>query len=190
MADYPAAIYTPRARENRPGVVYDEDNLKTLYAEDFEKTDDEIIAIQTELGTDPKGEAADVAARIQAIEDNISSIFEDVGITIDGVGEAISTGSKGYRRIPFDCIITGWTILGKESGSAVVDVKKCNYAGFPTTASIAGSEKPTLAAAQKNQDIDLTTWTDSITAGDIIEFVVDSAETITRLHIFLHLTRI
>lgn len=114
---------------------------------------------------------------------------DDFGITIDGAGTAITTGSKGFRRIPFNCSVTGWTILGKESGSIVIDIKKCNYAGFPTTSSIAGSEKPTLASAQSNQDVSLSTWTTTITAGDIIEFYVDSAAVVTRVNLFIHITK-
>lgn len=114
---------------------------------------------------------------------------DSIGITIDGGGSAITTGSKGYREIPYNCTITGWTILAKESGSCVIDIKKCTYSGFPTTSTIAGTEKPTLSSAQKNQDNTLTSFTTSLTAGDILEFVVDSASTITRVHVFINITR-
>jgi hypothetical protein len=112
---------------------------------------------------------------------------ETISITfiIDGGGTAITAGSKGYLEIPFACTISGWTILADQSGSIVVDVKKCTYAGFPTTSSIAGSEKPTLSSAQKNQDLSLTTWTPAIAAGDILEFVVDSAATVQRVTVAL-----
>lgn len=118
------------------------------------------------------------------------SAQEDIiGFVVDGAGSAITTGSKGYREIPYACTINSWTILGKESGSCVVDVKRCTYAGFPTTSSIAGSEKPTLSSAQKNQDTSLSTWTTSLSAGDILEFVVDSASTVTRITVSLKVTR-
>lgn len=100
---------------------------------------------------------------------------------IDGGGSAITTGSKGYLEIPFDCTITGWTLLADQTGSIVIDVKKCTYNNFPTTSSIAGSEKPTLSSARKNQDLSLSTWTTSVSAGDILEFVVESASTVTRV---------
>lgn len=112
-----------------------------------------------------------------------------IGFVVDGAGSAITTGSKGYREIPYACTINSWTILGKESGSCVVDVKRCTYAGFPATSSIAGSEKPTLSSAQKNQDTSLSTWTTSLSAGDILEFVVDSASTVTRITVSLKVTR-
>lgn len=63
-AEYPDAIATFRTVENRPGVVYNPSDTKNFYAEDLEKVDDEIVALQTELGTNPKGSFADVAAAL------------------------------------------------------------------------------------------------------------------------------
>ena len=112
-----------------------------------------------------------------------------IGVTVDGGGSVISTGSKGYKVIQEDCTITGWTIVGKESGNCVVDVKKCTYANFPATTSISGSEKPTLSSAQKNQDNSLSSWTTSLVAGDILEFVVDSVSTVTRVSLFVNISK-
>jgi hypothetical protein len=77
--------------------------------------------------------------------------------------------------------ISSWTIVADQSGSIVIDVLRADYASFPPTVSIAGSEKPTLSAASKNQDLSLSTWTTGITAGDIVRFNVDSASTVTRV---------
>ena len=104
-----------------------------------------------------------------------------VGVVIDGGGSAITTGIKGTITIPYDCVIENWTVTADISGDIVIDVKKSTYAGYPTTASIAGSEKPTLSGAQKNQDLTLTTWTTTVTSGDVLEFVVDSATTVTKV---------
>lgn len=102
---------------------------------------------------------------------------------IDGGGSAITTGQKGHLEIPFACTITGWTLLADQSGSIVIDVWKDTYANFPPTVAdtIAGSEKPTLSSAQKNQDLTLTSWTTSVAAGDILAFNVDSVATVTRV---------
>jgi hypothetical protein len=102
---------------------------------------------------------------------------------IDGGGSAITTGQKGHLELPFACTITGWTLLADQSGSIVIDVWKDTYANFPPTVAdtIAGSEKPTLSSAQKNQDLTLTTWTTSVAAGDILAFNVDSVSTVTRV---------
>jgi len=64
MADYPGAIYSPRTKTNRSGVVYDAAKETVIFAEDISKDDAEVVAIETELGLNPKGEYADVAARL------------------------------------------------------------------------------------------------------------------------------
>lgn len=114
------------------------------------------------------------------------------GITIDGGGSAITTGVKGYVEIPYDGTITGWTILADQTGSCVIDVWKDTYANFPPTVAdtIAGSEKPTLSSAIKNEDLTLTTWTTSVTTGDIIAFNVDSASTVTRVTLSIKITKL
>lgn len=114
------------------------------------------------------------------------------GITIDGGGNVISTGVKGYVTIPYNCTITGWDIFADQVGSCVIDLWKDTYANFSPNISdsITGSEKPTLSSAQKNQDNSLSTWTTSISAGDIIAFNVDSATTVTRVNVIIKVNKI
>ncbi len=104
------------------------------------------------------------------------------GITLDGGGQAITTGVKGYVTIPYACTIQGWTLTADISGSIVIDVWKVAYASFPPTVSnpIAGSEKPTITSSNKGQDLSLSTWTLADSAGDVIGFNVDSCTTITK----------
>lgn len=112
------------------------------------------------------------------------------GITIDGGGAAITTGTY-YVRVPWSGTITGWDIVADQSGSCVVDIWKDTYANFPpdNSDSIAGSELPTLSSAVKNQDASLSTWTTTVTAGDYVGFNVDSATTVTRVHIAIYGTK-
>jgi hypothetical protein len=92
--------------------------------------------------------------------------------------------------IDFACTVNQWTIVADQTGSIVVDVKRATtFAGFPTTTSIAGSEKPTITSSTKGQDTNLTTWTTSIAAGNILEFVVDSVTTVQRVTVALMVTR-
>lgn len=49
MADFPDSIYDPRTKSNKSGVVYDEDEETTCFAEDLNKLDDEVVAIETFL---------------------------------------------------------------------------------------------------------------------------------------------
>ena len=146
------------------------------------------------LKANANGLPVDATNTDAAVADAVSKahtrdVYECLGVVIDGGTAVPTTGSKGFRVIPYACTVTGWEILADASGDAVVDVKKCNYAGFPATASIAGTEKPTLAAAQKAQDLTLTTWTAALAAGDILEFVVDSVATVKRVTVTLFVTR-
>jgi hypothetical protein len=99
---------------------------------------------------------------------------------------------KGYVTIPYNCTITGWDIFADQVGSCVIDLWKDTYANFSPNISdsITGSEKPTLSSAQKNQDNSLSTWTTSISAGDIIAFNVDSATTVTRVNVIIKVNKI
>jgi hypothetical protein len=110
-----------------------------------------------------------------------------LNFVIDGGGSAITTGKKGVVVVDGDFTVTGWTIIADQSGSIVVDVNRATYTNFPTTASIAGSELPTLSSTQKNEDLTLTTWTTTLSARDVLEFEVDSASTVTRVTVALRL---
>lgn len=156
-----------------------------------ELTNAEEIFLTTFAGlTYSDGDVLTIVSGQPAWEPSTGGLTKDViGVTVDGGGSVVSTGSKGYKVIQEACTITGWTILGKEAGSVVIDIKKSTYAGFPTTSSIAGTEKPTLSSSQKNQDLALSTWTTSLAEGDILEFIIDSASALTRFNLFIHITK-
>ena len=104
-----------------------------------------------------------------------------VEFIIDGGGSVITTGAKGPIFSPFSFTPTGWQIIGDQSGSIVVDVWSAAYPTIPSVANtIAGTEKPTLASAQINQDLALTSWAGAIARGDPINFNVDSVTSIQR----------
>jgi hypothetical protein len=48
-AQYPNEVFTPREKENRVGVVYDEDKKKTLFVEDLQVIEDEVKEIEERL---------------------------------------------------------------------------------------------------------------------------------------------
>lgn len=119
-----------------------------------------------------------------------ASITRTFGITIDGGDAPIEAGLAGDVVVPFGGTITGWTILADQTGSIAVDVWKDTYANYPPTVAdtIVGSEKPTISGANKAQDLALTTWTTTVTAGDTVRFNVDSCVTITRATLVIQMT--
>jgi hypothetical protein len=113
-------------------------------------------------------------------------------IPFDGGGAAIQANSRLAIMIPFDCLVTGWTLAALQTGSIVVDVWKDTQANFPPTVAdtITGTEKPTISASNIGEDLSLSTWTGtSFTQGDWLVFNVDSATTIQQATLVLHLQR-
>ena len=141
------------------------------------------LAVQdlaSDAATDGQVAKADGAGAVAFEDDEIS-----INFIIDGGGNAISTGVKGFIEVQFAITIQGWSVLADQSGSIVVDVNRSTYAGFPTLTSIAGTELPTLSSAQKNQDLTLSSWTTTIAAGDVLGFEVDSITTVQRVTVSL-----
>jgi hypothetical protein len=107
------------------------------------------------------------------------------------VADASVTGLIGYITIPYNGTITGWQVIGNISGNCVFDVWKTAAGIIPTVANtIAGTEKPTLTAQQINSDLTLTTWTTTVTAGDIIAVNLDSASTLSKAWLTVFITKL
>jgi hypothetical protein len=115
-----------------------------------------------------------------------------IQFVIDGAGAVPSTGAYGQISIAASSTITGWVITADQAGSAVIDVLRSTFAGFPTTASIAGSDKPTLTGAQKNSDFTLTGWGSTAlnggTPGDELQINLNSVATVTRINLTIYIT--
>ncbi len=131
---------------------------------------------------------------INGTQDAVAASTRLVGITIDGAGEVITTGVKGFLVVPITGTITEATLLSTDAsataGDVVIDVWKDSYANYPpaNADSITASAPPTLSGVNKSQDTTLTGWTTSVTAGDILGFNVDSAATVTRVTLTLEIT--
>ena len=123
---------------------------------------------------------------VQGVKDYVPLVF-----IIDGGGATITTGQKGHIPLLENLTIEGWTILADQSGSIVVDVWMDTYANFPPTVAdtIAGTEKPTLSTAQKNQDVSLSSFDTTLDGGSVLAFNVDSVTAVQRVSILLHCYR-
>jgi len=108
-----------------------------------------------------------------------------ITITIDGGGIVPTTGLKDFYEVPCNSTIVSARMFADQSGSAVIDVEKSTYAGFPPSSSICASAPPTLSAVQKSEDTTLTGWTTALSAGDILGFDLDSVTTCTRITLSL-----
>lgn len=103
-----------------------------------------------------------------------------LNFVINGGGSAITTGVKGDVMIPFNCTVQSYSLLCNTSGAMVIDIWKDSYANFPPTDADAmpgAGKEPTITSGANfmSQDLSITDWTsNSITAGDVLRFNVDS----------------
>jgi hypothetical protein len=128
----------------------------------------------------PGGESSGKIWEIINVESSAApNVF---GITVDGGGSAITTGVKGYVRIPRGGTITKWSILADQSGSIQFDVWKDTFVNYPPTIAdtIVASDHPKIISALKAEGTSLTGWNKTIADGDVIGFNVDSVTSIQR----------
>lgn len=118
--------------------------------------------------------------------------FSEIIAVFDGGGSALTTGTKLYLPIDFDCEIVQQTLLADQTGSIVIDIWKDTYANYPPTDAdtITASALPTISSGIKDQDSTLTGWTTTISAGDVLGFNIDSITTITYATLALKVKRI
>jgi hypothetical protein len=120
----------------------------------------------------------------------LPSQVSDLVIAVDGAGQPPQPGFKGYLSIPYKCTINGWVLFADQAGSASFDVKWTPYSGFPTTTSIVGSANSKLVSQQSAEVLDVSAlWTKlSFVKGDVLEFDLLSASTVTFLTLMLNIT--
>ena len=131
---------------------------------------------------------AGAAVTIAAKGGGVGSLQVVIG---DGAS-AVTTGVKGFVEIPYDCLIIAVRLVGDAAGSIVVDIWKDVFANFPPAVAdtITAAAKPTLASAQKYEDVVLTGWTKTISRGDWLAINVDSASTVKQVTLSLTLVRL
>jgi len=152
--------------------------------------------------TDSPADYADQAGRaiaVKATEDGLEFVtglgageLTTINFLIDGGGDPITTGIKGDIVVDFDFVITSYTLLADQDGSIVVDVWKDSYDNAPPTDadSITAAAPLTLSGASKSHDDTLSGWTTSVSAGNVLRFNVDSADTIERATLSLEIDRV
>ena len=112
--------------------------------------------------------------------------FQDIviGFEFDGGGAVLPVGLKARRIVPFGYTIVGWDILaeGGTSGTITIDVNTSTYANYPTTTSIAASNKPSIVSSGvKATMTTLSGWTPAVTAGMVIEAEIDAVTNLQRV---------
>lgn len=109
---------------------------------------------------------------------SINAVF-DAGTYDIEIGDTINVS------VPVSGTISSVRLISKQTGSLILDVKKANFAAFPTFSSIVGTNPPTLISANKYEDTSLSSWSPNIDAGDILEFEIVSNSGIKQLEVYL-----
>ena len=114
---------------------------------------------------------------------------EDVlSVFIDSTPDGISTGKKAYRFIPYDCQALEWYVVAGQTGSIQFDVKKSSFTNYPSTTSVVGLDYPSLSGQFKNSNTGITAWT-GLSAGDMVDFVINSNTGIQSVGLFVKIRR-
>lgn len=156
------------------------------------------------LGTSSTHATGDFAQTANNLSDlaNAATARTNLGVAVQSISIPFNNGSSALVAGDFidivaeyACTINQVTLVADQSGSVVIDLRKCTYAQFDDSThpvsgdSICASALPTLSSAVKAKDSTLTGWTTSLAAGDIIRAYIVSATTLTKVTMSLKVTR-
>ena len=149
-----------------------------------------------QLGAGISANAGISASGVQLGDGSIVTGYTDtIGIYITNNSEVLTTGKKGRRVIPYDCTVTEWVVTGSTAGSITWDVNWGKTSAWPNALASVGfsgdGSAPQLGAtASQSYVLIPTAWTKSgFSAGDIIQFEIDSVSTITDCELALKIKR-
>lgn len=117
---------------------------------------------------------------------NTADLTRTINYVVDNGSVAMTTGKKGYLTIDVTGEIESYILISSEVGNLEVDIKKSTFSDFPNTSSICGGNFPSLSGTNKSSDVNLSGWSKTLNAGDILEYeVINTSTAITRFSIAL-----
>jgi len=137
------------------------------------------------------GELVTAAIMNTHIRDN-QNVLNPAGVSfvIDGGGAAITTGSKMYWSVPFDCTVARYDLYTDAASGLKIELYGDTYANFPPTAgdSYNSGSPASTASARKGQDTNPSAW-GALTEGDGVIIYVTGASGPTIATLTLYLAR-
>jgi hypothetical protein len=126
-ASYPAAVYIPRTKQNKAGVVYDAAKATVGYAEDIIKIDDEVVAVETLVGKNDDAQTVPVAgAFLKGKADGKSKWSTEIFVSTTGnVGIGTTAPSKKLE-INVGANQDGINVIGSYIPQVVVGLNTAN----------------------------------------------------------------
>lgn len=113
---------------------------------------------------------------------------DSIGIYLDSTPDDLAIGKKAFKQIPYNCQVLEWYVLAGQTGSIEFDVKSGSFSAYPTTTTIVGGDYPKLTSQFKNSNTGVTAWS-GLTAGDIVDFVINSNTGIESVGLFIKIRR-
>ena len=127
---------------------------------------------------------------IAATGSGITGTTTTISMTIDGQGSAIVAGSTRSITVPFQCVISSWSVVADASGSLAVHLASSTFNNYPTITNITGAGNGPSLSSQSKRGAAVSGWTQTtIDAGSVLAFVVDSASTVKWATIVLWVIR-
>lgn len=113
------------------------------------------------------------------------------GFTIGDGSATLTTGQKGYVRMPYRGTITGWSIQAAGSSpTCTIDVWKVSSGtALPTVSNTIMGTKPALATGNAIASINLLNWNPKINANDIVGFNLDAVANATFINFVITYTK-
>ena len=128
---------------------------------------------------------------INTVDNPTALLPAAIQFLFDGGGAAYGVDDPIYIEVPFKCDIVRVTMLHDQASTTTIDLWADTYANYqPTDAdTITGGNEPATAAASKDQDATLTSWTKALAEGTILAANVDANDAATRTLLSLKVSR-
>lgn len=114
------------------------------------------------------------------------------GAHFDGQGSALSGTIVACQRVPWAGSITGWYVIADASGSATIGVKKVAFASYTGESGYSGytdvtggGTAPGLSSAVTATFSNLTSWSTSVTAGQVYCIQLSSPATAKKVDVYI-----
>ncbi len=140
-------------------------------------------SLQTQISSNTTTLSA-ISASVSSNSASINSLKKAVfGISIDGQGGVITTGSKGViPALPYSGVINGWSLYDATGGTVSIDIRRGG------SSIVGGGNKPTLSGTQRNS-ANVSGWSSiTLAIDDEIEFYVESASYVTCINLLIKVT--
>ena len=114
-------------------------------------------------------------------------------VIFDGAGGVITANTVAYAQVPYNGLITAWTIVSTPAAVGSCTVTAFKAASYPPTTPTNNifNTQPALTGTAFNQDLtpDFVIGQDAVTAGDWIGFRITGITTVTWVNLTLSITK-